>query len=166
MLRDGHSWARAEGGEHCSGQGSGSGLLPHRGEGHSGTVREALLGTRWERSPPQQPPSTRKAQTQKQQRFGLRGEPRRGECLEQKRATQRRGRKRFAEQTCHIFKGECCWGIATGITLLIPHPSLVQILHEAVLVGPGSTRRQHRVVTGDCHRQLGHALCVPLCPPS
>lgn len=89
------------------------------------------------------------------------GEPRRGECLERKQATQPRGRKRFAEQTCHIFKGECCWGIATGITLLIPHPSLVQILHEAVLVGPESTSRQDRAVTGDQPRAAGaHAFCA------
>lgn len=38
------------------------------------------------------------------------------------------------EQTCHVLKSERCWSIAAGITLLIPHPGLVELFHEAVLV--------------------------------
>lgn len=39
--------------------------------------------------------------------------------------------------TCHVLEGEGSRGVAARVTLLVPHPRLVQVFHEAVLVGPG-----------------------------
>lgn len=39
--------------------------------------------------------------------------------------------------TCHVLKGESGWCIAAGVTLLIANPCLIQVFHEAILVGPG-----------------------------
>lgn len=38
------------------------------------------------------------------------------------------------DHTCHVLKGECGWGIAPRVTLLVSHPGFIQVLHEAVLV--------------------------------
>lgn len=45
--------------------------------------------------------------------------------------------------TCHVLKGERCGGIAPGVTLLVSNPSLVQVLHEAILMRTGE--KQHLV---------------------
>lgn len=43
--------------------------------------------------------------------------------------------------TCHVLKGKGSGGVAPGVALLIPNPCLVQILHEAILMGTGRTQQ-------------------------
>lgn len=43
--------------------------------------------------------------------------------------------------TCHVLEGKGSRGVAARVTLLVPHPRLVQVFHEAVLVGPGGGGR-------------------------
>lgn len=37
-------------------------------------------------------------------------------------------------RTSHVLEGQRGGGVAPGVTLLVAHPRLVQVLHEAVLV--------------------------------